>query len=104
MTDPDFPDPTVWTARYHVPRSQVWEGSRGGQSGNVHLHAPAAGATLVATGGQRTTRLTRKRYAALCGRPRGWYERPAGAAEGVCPRCADYATRYGVTWPTPASG
>lgn len=24
--------------RYHVPRSQVWDGSRGRQSGKTHLH------------------------------------------------------------------
>jgi hypothetical protein len=53
------------TPLYHVPRSQVWEGSRGRQRGHVHLH--------------------REDGSSLCGR-RGWYERPA-EGEALCPRC-----------------
>jgi hypothetical protein len=52
---------------YHVPRSQVWAGSRGRQSGHVHLHRPDG--------------------SSLCGR-RGWYERePYPSETVVCPRC-----------------
>ena len=72
MTDPDFPDETVWTRRYHVPRSQVWEGSRGRAAGNVHLHAPAAGVTPTVLVGHSGRRLVRKGRAALCGKDRGW--------------------------------
>lgn len=69
-------------AAYFVPRSQVWEGSRGRQQGRVHL--------IV---GGRT----------LCGRRRGWYERPPDG-ETRCLRCADRATQYGVEWPVQHTG
>lgn len=70
------------TRLYHVPRSQVWPGSRGRQRGNVHLHDD---------GGR-----------ALCGR-RGWYERPLdpGEQERLCPRCATRAARAGLEVPAP---
>lgn len=74
--------------RYHVPRSQVWGGSGGRQSGKVHIHLVepfAAG------------RLSRGEGEALCGR-RGWYEREDGGEE-KCPRCLDLAKRYGVEVP-----
>ena len=52
-------------AAYFVPRSQVWEGSRGRQSGRVHLILDGK---------------------VLCGRKRGWYERPP-EGEPICERC-----------------
>jgi hypothetical protein len=67
-------------AVYYVPRSQVWEGSRGRQSGSVHLHVDGR---------------------AICGRKRGWYERsPDG--ELRCPRCVIRAEKLGIEWPEPA--
>lgn len=75
--------------RYHVPRSQVWEGSRGGQQGNVHFHLLSE---------LDTPRLKRKAGAALCGR-RGWYEREPTTGEKPCPRCLDLAERYHVEVP-----
>lgn len=76
-------------ARYHVPRSQVWEGSRGRQQGCVHLHVnePMQQGRLQRGGGQ-----------ALCGKA-GWYERPANPDERACPRCLELAARYGVRVP-----
>ena len=65
-------------ALYHVPRSQVWEGSRGRQMGCVHLHLNGR---------------------ALCGR-RGWYERPA-EGERLCPRCEARAVKLGLRPDTP---
>jgi hypothetical protein len=96
--DPDFPDPTVWTWRYRVPRSQVFEGSKGGQQGYVHLHLPAClSITAYATiGPVRRTTIKRIGGQALCGIKRGWYERPGNPGETVCPRCVDYASRYGI--------
>jgi hypothetical protein len=80
----------VTEARYHVPRSQVWQGSRGGQQGKVHLHLLGAGFV--------SGRLTRAPGASLCGK-RGWYERPAEPGEERCPTCAERAKRHGVEWP-----
>lgn len=68
---------------YHVPRSQVWEGSRGRQTGRVHLHLD---------GGR-----------SLCGR-RGWYEREPIQGEQPCSRCATRAERLGIAWPGAAAG
>lgn len=78
---------------YHVPWSQVHPGSRGGQTGLVHLHVKA-GDVFV------SGRIRRSERQALCGR-RGWYERPLEAGEGeslagVCGRCVDIATRDGL--------
>lgn len=67
----------TFTPLYHVPRSQVWEGSGGRQSGKVHLHARES----VTLG-----RIRRDAGQSLCGR-RGWYERPAELGEAFCPRC-----------------
>ena len=75
---------TEFERRYHVPRSQVWAGSRGGQSGNVHLHVLAP---FVAG------RIKRLKGQALCGRS-GWFERePYDFETDVCPRCAEIAAR-----------
>lgn len=77
-------------ARYHVPRSQVWAGSRGRQSGHTHLHvAPDHDGELV------LGRIRRRPGAALCGRD-GWYERPPEGdheVADICPRCAVIAAR-----------
>lgn len=70
--------------RYHVPRSQVWEGSGGRQRGNIHLHV---------TEQFDKGRIHRKRGEALCGK-RGWYERPVDEWDhGDCPRCQEIAAR-----------
>ena len=70
-------------AVYYVPRSQVWEGSRGRQSGRVHLRN---------RGEPRT----------FCGRKPGWYERPSDETDPRCSRCEAAAVRRGVDWPTHA--
>jgi hypothetical protein len=54
------------TRAYFVPRSQVWEGSRGRAAGRVHIIRDGK---------------------VLCGRPRGWYERPPVDGELDCRRC-----------------
>ena len=74
----------AFDARYHVPRSQVWEGSRGGQRGHVHLHVRKGDAFQAG-------RIRRVQGESLCGK-RGWYERPA-EGEGLCPRCLEIGTR-----------
>jgi hypothetical protein len=75
----------LFDARYHVPRSQVWEGSRGRQTGHVHLHVTAQ---------FDVGRIHRTAGQALCGRS-GWYERPVDEAEIVplCPRCRELKER-----------
>lgn len=90
--------------RYHVPRSQVWPGSRGAQAGKVHLHVigPPRLLTTDASGEGRYSTITRGTGMALC-RRRGWYERPLESGESVevCPRCVDIAERYRVSWEAP---
>lgn len=84
-----------WELRYHVPRSQVWEGSRGAQHGAVHLHA---------TEPVNYGRITRKPGQPLCGRY-GWYERAIehdSDLEHRCAECERRAKRYGITWPQSA--
>lgn len=75
--------------RYHVPRSQVWAGSRGRASGPVHLHTvePFDFGRIHRTAGR-----------ALCGRD-GWYEREPYETEqdDICPRCSSIAERAGLT-------
>lgn len=65
------------TLRYHVPRNQVYPGSRGRQSGHVHLHIDGY---------------------ALCGR-NGWYERPPEGETERCPRCERKSEKQGIEWP-----
>jgi hypothetical protein len=82
-------------ARYHVPRSQVWQGSRGRQAGATHLHVLEP----VVLG-----RIRRQAGRALCGKD-GWYERPPEFASeladsGRCARCVEIAARHGIAWPT----
>ena len=93
--------PAGWQERYHVPWSQVHPGSRGGQTGHVHLHRQygAVKITLTTVAGRRV-RITRREHQALC-LARGWYERdPEGTerTESACPRCTILAARYGVDW------
>ena len=57
---------------YHVPRSQVWQGSRGRQSGRVHIHVNGR---------------------ALCGVRTPWYPRPPLEGEQMCSRCEARAAR-----------
>lgn len=86
--------------RYHVPRSQCYEGSRGGQSGKVHLHVNNGPTRFTAASGRS---ITRGGGVALCLR-NGWYARAQEADEhhARCPRCVALAERYGVEWPVPA--
>jgi len=74
--------------RYHVPRSQVWGGSRGAQRGNVHLHVRED---------FDQGRIHRRRGDALCGKS-GWYERETDTEHerslaSMCPRCVEIASR-----------
>jgi hypothetical protein len=107
MTGPDLwhKNPEDWSVRYHVPRNQVFEGSRGRQSGAVHLHLP------IVPGGRRTflalaerkSTIERKPGEALCKRD-AWYDRdPIGTElepSARCVRCVAIATRFGIEWPT----
>ena len=70
---------------YHVPRSQVWAGSRGRQSGAIHLHVLDQ---------FDFERIHRQPGQALCGRS-GWYEREPMNDEPLCPRCESIAERVG---------
>lgn len=92
------PEGDTWTPLYHVPRSQVWEGSGGGHEGHVHLTLQGNRLVkLLAVTGRRNL-LTRKSGSVLCGKPRGWYERTPRGGETRCPRCAAFAERYGINW------
>ena len=77
----------AFDALYHVPRSQVWPGSRGRQSGLIHLHVKSGEAFEAG-------RLRRIQHQSLCGR-RGWYERPTEDAEPQrqCERCVEIGMR-----------
>jgi hypothetical protein len=82
-----------WRSIYHVPRSQVWEGSRGGQVGHAHLTLPV-GADPVDLG-----RIKVGPGQSLCKRPYPWYPRPADRHDKRCPKCVERAQRYGIEWP-----
>ena len=76
--------------RYHVPRSQVWEGSRGSQHGNVHLYVKEGEAFQAG-------RIRRVQRQTLCGKT-AWYPRSLEGDEGkhqedFCPRCIEIGTR-----------
>lgn len=76
--------------RYHVPRSQVWGGSRGRQRGNVHLYVKAGEAFQAG-------RIRRVQHQTLCGRS-AWYDRALEGDEGKtpddwCDRCLEIGTR-----------
>jgi hypothetical protein len=75
----------AFDSRYHVPRSQVWGGSRGGQSGNVHLYVKAGEAFQAG-------RIRRVGRQSLCGKS-AWYDRPPMDGEALCPRCVEIGTR-----------
>lgn len=83
---------------YHVPRSQCFPGSRGGQRGLVHLHVKRGEAFEAG-------RLRRVEGQSLCGR-RGWYERPNEAGEVGCERCAEIGSRASgrLTGMVPSAG
>ncbi len=88
-------------AKYHVPKNQCYPGSRGGVTGNVHLHV-----TPLVSG-----RLRREAsdWRSLCGRRPWWPREPERiiggrdewAEEERCPRCVDLAERHGIAWPDP---
>jgi hypothetical protein len=75
--------------RYHVPMSQVWEGSRGRQKGHYHIHV---------TERLFSPPLVRERGQSLCGKS-GWYEHTEPRDAEICPSCLDRAGRYGVQVP-----
>lgn len=84
---------TAVVERYHVPGSQVWQGSRGAARGNVHLHV-LEDVTLG--------RLARRAGECLCPKRHGSYERTLdpGEVEFRCERCAAIAARHGIVWPS----
>lgn len=84
--------PVALDALYHVPRSQVWAGSRGRQQGHVHLHV----LERIVPGGRFTVRQPGR---ALC-LARGWYERPREEGEQLCPRCVQLAELFGLEVPS----
>lgn len=83
--------PVGLVRRYHVPRSQVWEGSRGRQTGRVHLHTNER----LHLGGRFTVRQPGR---ALC-LAAGWYEREPEEGEELCSRCREIADRFGLEVP-----
>lgn len=83
--------PMILERRYHVPRNQVWEGSRGRQTGRVHFHVTE---TVNLDRGLR-----RSAGEALCSRKHGWYERPPVDGEQDCPECVARAARHGLELP-----
>lgn len=93
------PQGTAWAPLYHVPRSQVWEGSDGRQAGHVHLALVSEAAISLTSVSGRRTRISRSQNLPLCGKDSGWYERPPGGGETRCPRCVAFAQRYGIDWP-----
>ena len=84
MTEYDEAVADLFEKRYHVPRSQVWERSRGNQSGNVHLHARHR-----IIGGK----VKRDKGQAICSKKHGWYEREPQASEVLCPECVRIVQR-----------
>lgn len=83
---------TVLERRYHVPRSQVWEGSRGAQRGNVHLY--------VMLQPFDHGRIHRQVGQTLCGKTAWWDRAPESEDElsddALCPRCRELASRAGA--------
>jgi hypothetical protein len=75
--------------RYHVPGSQVYPGSRGGQVGNVHLHV-----TADMTLGRRK----RKKGECLCSKRNGSDERPPQGETKMCEECVKVAADNGLAW------
>lgn len=95
-----------WAARYYVPWSQVHPNSTGAQSGRVHLvwYSPDRSAFLRVARIGRATTIRREHGHPLCGRKvtnrSPWYHRePAQETwDDRCPRCVEFAERYGVSW------
>lgn len=85
------PRDSVFHARYHVPRSQVWEASGGRESGCVHLHVREQ---------FDFGRIHRSTGQALCGK-RGWYERECDDGERLCPRCKSISERWAAVQAAP---
>lgn len=85
----------VVVERYHVPPSQVYAGSRGGQQGHVHLHVMED---------VKLGRLSRRAGECLCSKRHASYARPLDVGEGNhfarCERCATIAARNGIVWPS----
>lgn len=82
-------------ARYHVPRNQCFEGSKGGTKGNVHLHVlePMHVGRLHREVGDGKS---------LCGRSPWYHREPEPDQRGTdhrCSRCLSIAERYNVEWP-----
>lgn len=78
--------------RYHVPQSQVWEGSAGRAHGNVHLHV---------TEDRKVGRRVRKKGECLCSKKHGSMERPPEALElerWQCTECFEVAAANDLTW------
>ena len=100
MSTPERPGGSAgtWSARYFVPWSQVHPGSRGGQTGNVHLIW--RGRQPVTLPGLRTPR---GRGDALCSPSRrAWYQRepyPGENDNDRCPRCTQLAEKHRLDWP-----
>ncbi len=78
MTEYEEAVAELFQKRYHVPKSQVWEGSRGNQEGSVHLHA-----RHQIIGGK----VKRAKGEAICSKKRGWYEREPMPGETPCRDC-----------------
>ncbi len=79
-------EPWLYELRVHVPISQVWPRSVGGQSGKTHLHVRER--TVIG-------RIKRDKGRSLCGRS-GWFEREPDSdreRSDICPRCAEIAAR-----------
>lgn len=74
---------------YHVPGSQVWEGSRGRAAGNVHLHV---------TSDMQLGRRTRQKGECLCSKKHGSYERPPTGEKTMCAECVKVADDNGLSW------
>jgi hypothetical protein len=76
--------------RYHIPGSQVYEGSRGKAKGNIHLHV---------TGDMTLGRRARTRGQCLCSKKNGSMERPPDPDEKkMCPECVKVAADNGLAW------
>lgn len=82
---------TVVVERYHIPKSQLYEGSRGGHRGNVHLHVLED---------VKLGRLVRKSGECLCSKKHGSYEREPDDNETRCPSCDRIAKKNGIEWPS----
>lgn len=77
-------------ARYHVPKSQVYPGSRGAAKGHVHLHVLEP---------MKLKRIVRNTGECLCSKKHGSDERaPDSADTTMCPACVKVAEANGLAW------